>query len=149
MSDDISQEAWQGMVEILAKEADAWVAEDGENAELEYCLAALLADKQVGLLATEQEGFEVFAVCNDIFAWALADLVIVPYNSLIDLYQHWRKDSDFGVAVWCIKKRKVMPQRPVAQAIQEQGIWDLGSMGLSPNPYEAPLGTNYERKSNL
>lgn len=76
----------------------------------------------------------VYCNCNDVFAWACADAEEVLYDELQDLYDHYLKDEGWGPAVWCIKKRKMMPQRPVRQAIEKEGIWDLSLMGLADNP---------------
>ena len=58
---------------------------------------------------------------------------------LQDLYDHWEKDKEWGPAVWCIKKRKQLPQRPVLEAIERAGIWDLRSLGLGENYYDVRL----------
>ena len=63
--------------------------------------------------------------CNDIFAWGAADGEEVLYAELEDLYTHWEKDPQWGAAMWCIKKRKQLPQKPVLDAIREAGIWNI------------------------
>lgn len=70
---------------------------------------------------------------NDVFAWACGDAEGLDYSELESLYDHWVKDRTWGPAVWCCKKRNMMPQKPVAKAIKVAGIWDLESMGLEPN----------------
>lgn len=52
----------------------------------------------------------LFVICNDIFAWACADAECVSMKELPYLYEAWRADRTWGAAVWCIKKRKQMPQ---------------------------------------
>jgi len=49
----------------------------------------------------------------------------------------WEKDPDWGVAVWCIGRRKQMPQKPIEKSIREAGVWDLDSMGLASNTQDA------------
>jgi hypothetical protein len=77
--------------------------------------------------------------CNDIFAWGCADAENLNYEDLQDLYDHWLKDKRNGSAVWCCKKRGQLPQAPVLKDIKAGGIWDMDSMGLAPNAYDARL----------
>ena len=69
--------------------------------------------------------------CNDIFAWGCADAEEMDYEDLESLYDHYIKDPMFGSAVWCIKKRKQMPQPPVYKDIQKAGIWNLDELELT------------------
>ena len=71
--------------------------------------------------------------CNDVFYWACADGEEMEYHDIKDVYDHWIKDPSWGTAVWCIKKRNMMPQKPVYDRIQADGIWNLDEMGLQPN----------------
>lgn len=73
--------------------------------------------------------------CSDVFAWGCADAEGLLYDEIQDLYDHWIKDPSWGAAVWCVKKRKEMPQKPVFDAIQKAGIWNLEEMNLAPNPF--------------
>lgn len=63
--------------------------------------------------------------CNDVFAWGAADSEDITYSELKDLYEMWKKDENWGPAVWCIKKRQIKPQPPVEKIIKEAGIWNL------------------------
>lgn len=63
--------------------------------------------------------------CNDVFAWGCADSEDIISSEISELYEMWKKDNDWGPAVWCIKKRKQMPQKPVEKYIREKGIWNL------------------------
>lgn len=78
----------------------------------------------------------LFVICNDIFAWACADAEEIDYDEFETLYAYYKKDDNFGSSVWCIKKRGIMPQKPVYEAIMREGIWDLDKMKLKPNPYD-------------
>ncbi len=77
--------------------------------------------------------------CNDVFAWGCADGEEVYYDELEDLYNHWEKDPEWGSTVWCCKKRNELPQKPVYDRILAAGVWDLDSMGLEPNYYDAAM----------
>lgn len=78
--------------------------------------------------------------CNDVFAWGCADGEEVTYNELKDLYQMWKKDPSWGAVIWCLIKRKEMPQGPVEECIRELGVWDLDDLkrehGLRANYYD-------------
>jgi hypothetical protein len=80
-----------------------------------------------------KQTFSINCNCNDVFAWGCADAEEITYDELKDLYDHFVKDPQWGSAIWCIKKRKLMPQRPVLISIEKNGIWDLSSMGLADN----------------
>lgn len=83
-----------------------------------------------------RESFGIYVSCNDIFAWACSGAEELKHKDLEDLYNHWEKDPDWGSAIWCIKKRGEMPQRPIYERIQALGIWNLDEMNLSPNRYD-------------
>jgi hypothetical protein len=67
----------------------------------------------------------LYVNCSDVFAWACSEAEGLYYEELKDLYDHCKKDSAFGSAVWCIKRRKASPQKPVYDAIMKAGIWNL------------------------
>lgn len=75
--------------------------------------------------------FSISVLCNDVFCWACADAEEMFFEDLESVYDHWEKDPLWGPAVWCIKKRKLMPQKPVYEAIMNAGIWNLDEMGLT------------------
>ena len=72
--------------------------------------------------------------CSDVFMWGCADAEPANYEDIEDIYRHWAKDTEWGAAVWCIKKRKYMPQYPVYKDILKAGIWNLDETILEPNP---------------
>jgi hypothetical protein len=83
--------------------------------------------------------------CNDVFAWGCADAEGINYSDLEDLWDHFEKDPISGPTIWCIKKRKEMPQRPVEKKIREAGIWDLDKI-----KEECKLENNhYDTRSKL
>ena len=112
--------------------------------EPEYALAALLAGRAVFLSThwSEKEwpeearqGLVIYANCNDVFAWGCADGEAVRHDEIVDLFDHWDKDRDWGAAVWCARKRRLMPQPPVERIIRHAGIWNLDTMGLAESPF--------------
>lgn len=66
--------------------------------------------------------------CSDVFAWACADAEGLLYGEIEDLYDHWRHDPLWGSAVWCAKKRRLMPQKRVEDRIRAAGLWDLDAL---------------------
>lgn len=72
-----------------------------------------------------KDRISIAVICNDVFAWGCADAEEVTYSELRELYEFHKKDPDWGTAVWCIKKRKQMPQKPVEDLINKAGIWNL------------------------
>ena len=92
--------------------------------------------------------FSINANCNDVFAWACADAEEVEYHELESLYEHFHKDPMWGTAVWCIKKRNEMPQKPVEEAIRKAGFWDLDSMGLEENYSEKYMREKREKEQS-
>ena len=67
-------------------------------------------------------------MCNDVFAWGVADAEQLDFKEIDDLYSHWDYDPVWGTAIWCVKKRKMMPQKPVCEKITEAGKWDLSEI---------------------
>ena len=86
-------------------------------------------------------------VCSDVFAWGCSDSEEATFKDLYELWHYWKKDPELGHWVWCIKKRNELPQKPVYDYIMKRGIWDLDSMGLEPNYYDAMLKEHNETNS--
>lgn len=116
--------------------------ETEEIFEVEQAVALLLAN---GVIFLNTHWFEkqwtnkaqkttgMYVNCNDVFAWASADGEEIFLNEIEDLYNFFIKDPSWGPVIWCIKKRNLMPQKPVYDIIKKEGIWDLDSMNLTPN----------------
>lgn len=152
---------WTAEHTILATEAwcvfiDRFVEEHPDNHQMESEMIAVLLQAQV--LFTNSFWMEkdwpeaarnltVLAVnCSDVFAWGCADAERPTYADIPDVYAHWRKDPSWGPAVWCMKRRKEMPQKPVADMIAADGIWMLDEMGLEPNGYDVLLREQAEKR---
>lgn len=78
--------------------------------------------------------------CSDVFAWGCSDAEEMSYPDIRAVYDHWQKDPSWGTAVWCMIKRKEMPQRPVQKQIEDGGKWDIEALrqthGLRSNYYD-------------
>jgi hypothetical protein len=81
----------------------------------------------------KEDAVSLHVNCNDVFAWGCADSEDITSTEIHDLYKMWRRDPSWGPAVWCMMKRKLMPQKPVEKMIRDAKIWDLDSLGLEKN----------------
>lgn len=77
--------------------------------------------------------FSINVDCSDVFAWACADAEPLYYDNLEELYEYYEKDPHWGAQVWCIKRRKQLPQKPVYDKIQQAGIWNLDEISKEWN----------------
>ena len=127
-----------------------WIFE--ESQAIAYLLATeiLLSNRpwwDKTLTKKQQQLTTLAVLCNDVFAWGCADAEDIDYDDLEDLWNYYVKDPVNGPIVWCIIKRKSMPQKPVYDDIQNAGIWDLNKIkGLEPNYYDAMCKENAERR---
>jgi len=78
--------------------------------------------------------------CSDVFAWGCSDAENLAYRDIETLYRMWLQDRVWGPAVWCMIRRREMPQAPVERRIREAGIWNLDELrikhGLRANHYD-------------
>jgi len=81
-----------------------------------------------------QEATSLAVVCNDCFDWNSADAELITVFDIQDVFEHWEKDPAWGSYVWSIKKRSMLPQKPVYDEIMKAGIWNLDEMNLQSNP---------------
>jgi len=70
--------------------------------------------------------------CNDVFAWGCADSEEISVDEIESLYRMWKHNAEWGAALWCMIKRREMPQSPVADAMRKDGV-DLDSFGKEHN----------------
>lgn len=64
-------------------------------------------------------------ICNDVFAWGCADAEDLDFSEISVLYQMVLKDPIWGAAAFCIMKRKMQPQKPVADKMNSLKIWNI------------------------
>lgn len=74
----------------------------------------------------------ISVICSDIFAWGCADAEDIDHCDLKEVAEAHAKDPMWGVAAWCIKKRKQMPQKPVAERMKAAG-YDLEALVAGDN----------------
>jgi len=70
--------------------------------------------------------------CSDIFAWGCADSEEISVDEIESLYRMWKHNAKWGAALWCMIKRREMPQSPVADAMRKDGV-DLGAFQKEHN----------------
>lgn len=81
-----------------------------------------------------KETFSINVNCDDVFAWGCSDAQELDYEELQTLWEYHIKDPRWGCEVWCMTKRGYLPQSPVYNDIQQEGIWNLDNMNLKNNP---------------
>jgi len=84
--------------------------------------------------------------CSDIFAWGCADSETIYLKDIDTLWQYYSKDPKWGPTLWCINKRKELPQKPVYKNIQADGIWNLDKLPLQTNHYNKICKEQYEKR---
>lgn len=72
-----------------------------------------------------EDHITIHVICNDVFAWGCSDSEDLLYGEIKDLFDHYIKDSRWGTAIWCIKKRKIPPKKPVYDMIKNEGVWPI------------------------
>lgn len=81
----------------------------------------------------------VYVNCNDVFAWGCADCEVLETHEIESLYRLWSDERLGGAEIWCLIKRKELPQGPVAKQLKKHG-WDLEALakehGLRTNFYD-------------
>ena len=117
-----------------------WTSKNhGEQCDVETALAVLLAEDEVFCNHREYtDGGEtagkttvVFVICNDLFAWACADAMDLPYNEIGNVYR--ASKTKWGISKWCCKQRNQKPQPPIIRDMKKDGVWDDEMEALPDN----------------
>jgi hypothetical protein len=107
---------------------------DGKEVKYFWIEEALkvLLDKEILFANSRKYLFEgkeqpetlcLFVNCNDVFAWGCADAEEITYHEVEDLFNHYIEKGNWGVVIWCMKKRNLQPQFPVKQDMIKAGVW--------------------------
>lgn len=116
------------------------LTEDNDTEHL--MLAVLLAKESVYVINDK-----LWVLCNDMFAWALADLEELPLSEVPILWAMWYADPKWGDIKWCCIRRNEQPQNPVVEMMKEAGSWDETMEALPENQYDAAWRKEHERKA--
>lgn len=68
-----------------------------------------------------KDAITVAVNCNDVFLWGCADAENILYSDIEELYNMYIKEPTWGIAAWCIKKRKCKPQKLVEDMMIKLG----------------------------
>lgn len=117
-----------------------------EEVELDYnveeILAVLLIENIVFINAPwwkeewpkdAREGITVQVNCSDVFAWGCSDSETCYFKDLEELFILHNENKIWGSTIWSIKKRGMMPQKPVYDRIKKETKWNLDEMNLEEN----------------
>jgi len=118
-----------------------WEIDGNKEFEQELALSVLLMERIVFINnfwwkkdwnEEQKKMFSININCSDVFAWGAADAEELSFDELEMFFNYYKKDKYWGSAVWCIIKRGYLPQKPVYEAIQKEGIWNLDELNLKP-----------------
>jgi len=123
---------------------EVYIEYDGDVVFYEgRALGVLLIEEQVivnGFVRHADIGKEeirLFVLCNDIFAWGLADAEPFTFGDIQSVYDAYAADPSWGTVRWCCIRRNEKPQRPVERAMRMEGRWDDVLEALPENGYDA------------
>ncbi len=128
--------------------------------DVDLAVAAMLVHSVASLVRfddTLPDGVAGCAVihvrCDDVFAWGVSELEMLPHDEIENAYRAWRRDARWGTAVWCAIRRREMPQGAVEGRIRASGLWDLDDLarrhGLRPNRHEAMARLDADQRHAL
>ena len=113
MSQNLTLSEWQDNFK--------WTRDNGGHIEFDELVKAILATGEEKLYFTIAEGFKLYVVVNDVFAWACADLEEVEtYDNAANLFYEVTQNEDFGDIVWACIKRKQLPQQKLIDAMMKE-----------------------------
>jgi len=75
----------------------------------------------------------IFALCNDVFAWACADCEPILPSEYPELYELNEENNKWGPTKWACKKRNLQPQSPIVRDMKKDGYWDKEMDSLKKN----------------
>jgi hypothetical protein len=82
----------------------------------------------------QKEAIGLFVICNDIFAWGVADAEEITLEELPELFELSEKNKYAGVVQWLCTKRNQQPQISVVKSLKEENYWNDVFENLPPNP---------------
>ena len=88
-----------------------------------------------------EETLVLFVLCGDTFAWGGSDSEPVTYSEDIDselykLLEFHLENKTYGVTKWVCIRRNQQPQKPLADAMKRQNVWNDVMESLPHNRYD-------------
>lgn len=84
----------------------------------------------------KEDTLVLFVLCNDVFAWALADGEPIDTLELPRLFKLYEKNNKCGSIQWVCIKRNQRPQYPMAEYLKENNGWTEQLQKLPYNHYD-------------
>lgn len=75
----------------------------------------------------------LYVLCNDLFAWGMADAEDFSGGDIEDIYKLYKKHKELGVMKWCCIHRNMQPQGPFIDAMKKYNVWDEQLENLPEN----------------
>lgn len=72
----------------------------------------------------DEDAAQIYVLCNDVFAWGMADLEPMSLGDLEGVYKAYATNEWYGVTRWCCIHRNLKPQEPVEEGMRKAGVWD-------------------------
>jgi hypothetical protein len=120
--------------------------EDWDDWEDAQALAILLKDEVIfpnSIFYKDKWHITLYVLCNDLFAWALADAEEFGGTDVEDIYKFYKQLGHIGVSKWCCIHRNMKPQRPYIEMMKKQeGVWDDQMENLPDNYYDTARAKN-------
>lgn len=107
-----------------------------EDSDDNLALTRLLEDEIIfcnSIMLKGEWNVILYVLCNDIFAWAMADAESLGELDIKTLYQMHMADQRWGASKWCCIHRNEQPQDPVKRDMIADGAWDDGMEALPEN----------------
>lgn len=75
----------------------------------------------------------LYVLCNDLFAWGMADAEDFSDGDVEDIYKLYKEYGKIGVMKWCCVHRGSQPQEPMVTQLKHKGLWDEQLENLPEN----------------
>lgn len=107
-----------------------------EDTDDNYALAHLIQDEVLfcnSIKLKDEWTTVLYVLCNDLFAWGMADAEPFGNDDIETLYKMHIADKRWGAQKWCCLHRRMQPQDPIKQMMIKDGVWDEAMEALPEN----------------
>jgi hypothetical protein len=70
----------------------------------------LLINGKLSISESENEKYELYINCNDLFFWGCGDAELITLEEISELLEYLKLSSKHGELLWVARKRKMRPQ---------------------------------------